>query len=92
MKDSLLHISPDFQNIAIHFFKWVDGVWFLERITNDLVMIYTTAENFSWFNSLNNVEESMRMDIKRYDNYNKIPDLAVRILTHPWHACNLQLR
>ena len=61
------------------------GRWFgFRKDYEDLVMIYTTAENFSWFNWLNNVEESMRMDIKRYDNYNKTPlDLAVRILTHP---------
>ena len=61
------------------------GRWFgFRKDYEDLVMLYTTAENFCWFNWLNNVEESMRMDIKRYDSYNKTPlDLAVRIMTHP---------
>jgi hypothetical protein len=61
------------------------GRWFgFRKNYEDLVMLFTTSDNYSWFNWLNNVEESMRLDIKRYDSLGKTPlELAVRIKTHP---------
>ncbi len=61
------------------------GRWFgFRKGYEDLIKIFTTTENYYWFNWLNNVEESIRRDIERYDKYDKTPlQLAVRIKTHP---------
>jgi len=61
------------------------GRWFgFRKGYEDLIKIFTTTENYYWFNWLNNVEESIRRDIERYDKYDKTPlELAVRIKTHP---------
>ncbi len=61
------------------------GRWFgFRKGYEDLVIVFTTSTNYYWFNWLSQVEENIRLDIKRYEEFEKTPlELAVRIKTHP---------
>jgi hypothetical protein len=62
------------------------GRWFgFRNGYEDLVKLFTTADNYYWFSWLNEVEESIRLDIARFENTDNVTplDLAVRVKTHP---------
>jgi hypothetical protein len=62
------------------------GRWFGFRPGyEDLVRLFTTSENYYWFSWLSEVEESIRLDIARYENIENVTplNLAVRVKTHP---------
>ena len=62
------------------------GRWFGFRPGyEDLVRLFTTSENYYWFSWLSEVEESIRLDIARYENIEDVTPLtlAVRVKTHP---------